>query len=237
MQSVAFLFCVGIRLVDGSKKSGKYDGILQVLRNGKWGTVCSTGWDLRDAKVACRDLGYDKVSGPQKHKCVDPSLRNHYEVQCSGDELTLSECPQKPERSCRSKWECIPQSVRVRCDGTILCFYLVALCVFLRITCSYIIACIFVFLGFSSQKFGLVGMGTNCPIGKIILNMDDCKEAAERLAIDFNGKISEDFEKKPVGCYYINDNANFNPNLIASSTYPKEFGKRQGICHRGIPDT
>ena len=132
MQSVAFLFCVGIRLVDGSKKSGKYDGILQVLRNGKWGTVCSTGWDLRDAKVACRDLGYDKVSGPQKHKCVDPSLRNHYEVQCSGDELTLSECPQKPERSCRSKWECIPQSVRVRCDGTILCFYLVALCVSLE---------------------------------------------------------------------------------------------------------
>ena len=72
------------------------------------------------------------MSGPQKHKCVDPSLRNHYEVQCSGDELTLSECPQKPERSCRSKWECIPQSVRVRCDGTILCFFFVALCALLK---------------------------------------------------------------------------------------------------------
>ncbi|KAK3747955.1 hypothetical protein QZH41_019190, partial [Actinostola sp. cb2023] len=38
-------------------------GIVRVYHNGQWGTVCQDIFDMNDAKVACRQLGFAKAVG------------------------------------------------------------------------------------------------------------------------------------------------------------------------------
>lgn len=45
-----------IKLVDGQKD---YDGRVQACLGGLWGSICQHKWDYLDAKVVCRQLGYD----------------------------------------------------------------------------------------------------------------------------------------------------------------------------------
>ena len=47
-----------VRLADGTKPS---EGRLEVSFNGQWGTVCRDGWDITDARVVCRQLGFPGV--------------------------------------------------------------------------------------------------------------------------------------------------------------------------------
>ena len=48
-----------LRLVDGTNE---LNGRLEVYRSGIWGTVCRSGFDSSDGRVACRQLGYEYVS-------------------------------------------------------------------------------------------------------------------------------------------------------------------------------
>ena len=45
-----------MRLQDGTHTS---NGRVEVCQDGIWGSVCSSGWDLMDARVVCRQLGYN----------------------------------------------------------------------------------------------------------------------------------------------------------------------------------
>ncbi|NXD18097.1 DMBT1 protein, partial [Nothocercus nigrocapillus] len=80
-----------IRLVKGPNRCA---GRVEVLHDDQWGTVCDDNWNLRNAKVVCRQLGCGTaVSAPaEAHfgKGSDPIWLDG--VECTGTEAALSEC-------------------------------------------------------------------------------------------------------------------------------------------------
>ena len=81
-----------VRLVDGSSSS---EGRVEVYYQGAWGTVCDDLFDIQDATVICRQLGFPSatraVSAAGEFSVGDgPILLDN--LECTGTESTLSDC-------------------------------------------------------------------------------------------------------------------------------------------------
>ena len=60
----------------------------------KWGTICDDKWDIRDAMVVCRQLGYAFTIRAIQGKDVPDGFGPIWldDVTCTGSEQNLSSC-------------------------------------------------------------------------------------------------------------------------------------------------
>ncbi|XP_065193762.1 sushi, von Willebrand factor type A, EGF and pentraxin domain-containing protein 1-like isoform X3 [Sycon ciliatum] len=92
-----FYACLGsrdVRIVGTGRNPLK--GRVEVRHNGVWGTVCDDQWDLFDAAVVCRQLGFTRaVAALQRYGGGSaPILLDG--LRCSGQENDLFECEGNP---------------------------------------------------------------------------------------------------------------------------------------------
>ena len=86
------LFYTGIiRLVGGSYKN---EGRVEIYHDGRWGTVCDDGWDIKDAQVACRSLGFAKATYAKSRAHFGQGSGDIWmdNVACTGMEIDLQNC-------------------------------------------------------------------------------------------------------------------------------------------------
>ena len=80
-----------IRLVGGSSDN---EGRVEIFY-GQWGTVCDDFWDLNDATVVCRQLGYLRAvfayRTSQFGEGTGPIWLDN--IHCNGTESRLDQCP------------------------------------------------------------------------------------------------------------------------------------------------
>lgn len=77
-----------VRLAGGMNNVGR----VEVYLSGDWGTVCDDRWDLNDAKVVCRQLGYSGAVSVSTSVSGGSGPIHLDEVSCTGSEARLANC-------------------------------------------------------------------------------------------------------------------------------------------------
>ena len=67
---------------------------MEVYHNGEWGTVCDYGWDLNDAQVVCKELGFGNAVAATHNGFYGQGRGSVWltNLQCVGTEWTIGNC-------------------------------------------------------------------------------------------------------------------------------------------------
>ena len=82
-----------LRLVGGS---GPHEGRVEIYRGREWVTACDNYWNIQDAAVVCRQLGYPTalvavVSAGFGEGNTSSIWQD--DIRCTGSEQSLTDCP------------------------------------------------------------------------------------------------------------------------------------------------
>ena len=107
-----------MRLIGGSSYR---EGRVEVFYNGAWGTVCDDDWDLNDAHVVCRSMGFGDAREATTWASFGRGSVNiaFDNVGCSGNERSIFDCSNMGYRvhDCRHSGD-----AGVKCSGEYLLF-------------------------------------------------------------------------------------------------------------------
>ena len=72
-------------------------GRVEVFYYGQWGTICDDGWDFRDARVICRQLGYQYALRHLRGEAIPSGSGPIWldDVACTGIEQNIASCSHK----------------------------------------------------------------------------------------------------------------------------------------------
>lgn len=83
---------VRVRLVNEDKIA--HQGRVEVFVHGKWGTVCDDHWDIQEANVVCRQLGFEGAVKEVNRASFGRGIGRIWmdNVHCTGNESSLTYC-------------------------------------------------------------------------------------------------------------------------------------------------
>ncbi|XP_071810116.1 neurotrypsin-like [Asterias amurensis] len=88
-------------------ESNGTSGRVEIYKDGYWGAICDNDWDITDAGVACRQLGFagaEEAKSGGYFSSESGPIRYMHGLMCDGSEAKITDCPSRcwDEPTCNS---------------------------------------------------------------------------------------------------------------------------------------